>query len=194
MIDERFIFLAVALNLYGGWSYLIDTLKGKVKPNKVTWLLWALAPLVAFGGAVSQGVGLSSLMSLSVGLSPLLIFLASFLNKKANWKLTTFDIVCGALSLIGLALWGITRVGNVAILFAILADGIAAVPTLLKAYHYPETENYQAFLFAGIASILTLLTLKTWDFAHYAFPLYIFFVCFIFILLIKFKLGLLNKI
>lgn len=40
MIDEKFIFVAVVLNLAGGLSYLIDTLKGKVKPNKVSWLLW----------------------------------------------------------------------------------------------------------------------------------------------------------
>lgn len=189
MIDERFVFLAVALNLYGGLSYLISTLKGEVKPNKVTWFIWALAPLIAFGAAVSEGVGLSSLISLSVGLSPLLIFFASFLNKKAEWKLTTFDITCGILSLLGLVLWGITRAGNLAILFAILADGLAAVPTLVKSFYYPETENYKAFFFAAIAAIITLFTLKNWDFAHYAFPVYIFSICFIFVLLIKFQLG-----
>lgn len=48
MIDEKFIFAAVILNLAGGLSYLIDTLKGKVKPNKVSWLLWGIAPMIAF--------------------------------------------------------------------------------------------------------------------------------------------------
>lgn len=35
MIDEKFIFIAVALNLLGGLSYLIDTLKGKAKPTRL---------------------------------------------------------------------------------------------------------------------------------------------------------------
>src|SRR5918992_4551489 len=30
----------------GALSYLIDTLKGKVQPNKVSWFVWALAPLI----------------------------------------------------------------------------------------------------------------------------------------------------
>lgn len=189
MIDERFIFLAVGLNLFGGFSYLVDTLKGKTKPNKVSWLLWGVAPMIAFAAQLKQGVGLVSLMTFTVGFSPVIIFFASFINKKATWKITKFDLICGALSVIGLALWGITRVGNLAILFAILADGLAGVPTLVKSYKAPETENYQAYLFAGIAAIITLLIIKEWDFAHLAFPVYIFFFNLIAFPLIKFELG-----
>lgn len=189
MIDERFIFLAVILNLLGGYSYLIDTLKGKVKPNKVTWLLWGVAPMIAFIAQVKQGVGLTSLMTFIVGFSPLVIFFASFLNKKAERKITKFDLICGVLSLIGLVLWMYTRVGNLAILFSILADGLAGLPTIVKAYKAPETENYQAFLFAGIGAVITLLTIKTWDFAHSSFAFYILVLNLIAFPLIKFKLG-----
>ena len=189
MIDERFVLIAVAINIFGGLTYLIDTIIGKVRPNKVTWFLWALAPLIAFIAQLKQGVGWSSLMTMTAGIGPLLIFSASFLNKKADWKITKFDLSCGALSLIGLTLWGITRVGNLAILFSIIADGLAAVPIIAKSYKAPETENYKTFLFAMISAAITLFTLKEWDFAHYAFPAYIFFICTILFLLIKFKLG-----
>lgn len=189
MIDEKFIFVAVALNLAGGLSYLIATLKGEAKPNKVSWFFWGLAPMIAFAAQVKQGVGLSSLMTFAVGFSPVIIFFASFLNKKAEWKITKFDLICGALSLLGLILWAYTRVGNIAILFAILADLLAGIPTIVKAYKAPETENYQAYLFAGIAAIITLLTIKQWDFAHYSFAIYIFFFNLITFPLIKFKLG-----
>lgn len=189
MIDERFIFLAIALDLFGGLSYLIDTIKGKTKPNKVTWFLWALAPFIAFAAQVKQGVGLLSFMTLAVGITPFFIFLASFLNKKSDWRITTFDLICGVLSLTGLLLWGITRVGNLAIFFSILADGFAALPTVVKSYQAPETENSQAYLFAMIAAVVTLLTINKWDFAHYAFTTYIFFICLLIFLLIKFKIG-----
>lgn len=189
MIDERFVFVAIALNLFGGLTYLIETIKGKVKPNKVTWFLWALAPFIAFTAQSKQDVGLSSLMTMTAGINPALIFFASFLNKKANWKISNFDLSCGALSLVGLALWGVTQIGNVAILFSILADGLAAVPIIVKSYKAPETEDYKAFLFAVISASVTLFTIKQWDFAHYAFPLYIFIVCLLIFLLIKFKLG-----
>lgn len=189
MIDERFIFLTVALELFGTLSYLLDTIKGKIQPNKVTWFLWALAPLIAFTAQINKGVRLSSIMTFMVGFGPLLIFIASFINKKSQWKITNFDIYCGSLSLIGLILWGITRDGNIGILFAILADGLAAIPTLVKSYKAPETESSTGFLLYSLSGVVTLLTIKQWDFAHFSFPLYITLICFIFYFLIKFKLG-----
>ncbi|MBI2330527.1 hypothetical protein HYU94_03975 [Candidatus Daviesbacteria bacterium] len=189
MIDERFIFVAVLLILIGDSTYLLDTIKGKVKPHKVTWFLWALAPFIAFAAQIDQEVGLSSYMTLALGIIPVSIFIASFLKKSAYWKITVFDLICGALALVGLLLWGITKIGNLAILFAVLADGLAGVPTVIKSFKAPETENYQVWLFNGAAAIITLLIIKEWDFAHYAFAVYMFFLALILFLLIKFKLG-----
>lgn len=189
MIDERFIILAVIFGTYGSISYSIDTIKGRVKPNRVTWFLWALAPLIAFAAEIKQGVGLHSLMTFAVGFGPLMIFLASFLNKKAYWKLSSLDYICAALSVLALILWFITKNANLAILFAILADAIAAIPTIIKSWKLPETENYMPFLTAIITSTVTMLAIDVWDFAHYAFPIYIFIICTILLLLIKFKLG-----
>lgn len=189
MIDERFVILGVLIGFAGGLSYLIDTVKGKVKPNRVTWFMWALAPLIAFAAEIKQGVGLTSLMTFAVGFNPLLIFIASFVNKKSVWKITKFDLACGFLSLVGLILWLFTRVGNIAIFFSILADGLAAIPTLIKSYKEPGSESYLVFFGGAISATLTLLTIKEWNFAHYGFPAYIFTICITLILLIKFKLG-----
>lgn len=189
MIDEKFIFVAIALILIGDFSYLVYTIKGRVKPNKVTWFLWALTPLLAFAAQLSEGVGIASFVTFAFGAVPLLIFFASFLNKKAYWKITFFDLVCGALSLVGLALWGITQVGSLAILFSIASDGLAAVPTIVKSYRAPETESYWTYLLNSIGGAITLLTITRWDFAHYAFPVYILSGGALLFLLIKFKLG-----
>ena len=86
-------------------------------------------------------------------------------------------------------LWLYTGVGNTAILFSIISDALAGIPTIVKAYKYPETENYQAYLFAGIAAVITLLTITQWDFAHSSFALYILAFNLIAFPLIKFKLG-----
>jgi len=39
------VILAVVLNSIGGVMYIKNTLVGKTKPNRVTWFIWALAPL-----------------------------------------------------------------------------------------------------------------------------------------------------
>lgn len=189
MIDERFIILGTVLGLFGVVKYLIDLFKGKARPNRVSWFMWAVAPMVAFFAEIQQGVGLHALLTFSVGFNPLVIFLASFFVKKAQWKITKFDIWCGVFSLLGLSLWALTRVGNVAIFFAILADGLAAIPTIVKSYKAPETESWTIFFLGLVNAGITLLAIKAWDFAHYGFPLYIFAVNVVFVLLIKFKLG-----
>lgn len=189
MLNQNFVILGVIITLLGALSYIIDTLKGKVQPNRVSWGLWAFASFIAFAAELKQGVGMQSLFTFVVGFSPLLIFIASFVNKKSYWKLGKFDFFCAVLSLTGLLLWYLTKVGNIAIIFSIFADLAAGTPTLVKAFRFPETENWIEFSSSFIASILTMLTLKTWGFAYSAYPLYILLFDATAILFIKFKVG-----
>ncbi len=84
MINANFVFVGVFFQSIGGLSYLIDTVRGKIKPNKVSWFMWSLAPLIAFAAEVKQGVGIQSLTTFIVGFVPLIIFIASFVNKRSN--------------------------------------------------------------------------------------------------------------
>ncbi len=189
MIDEKFILVGAVLNIIGSFTYLRDTIRGKTKPNRMTWFLWALAPLIAFAAELRHGVGLPSLMTFMVGFGPLLIFCASFVNRRSVWKLTPLDVACGILSVSGLFLWGLTGSGYMAIICSIAADAFAAIPTIIKAYKAPETESWLVFLFGGTSAAIVLLTLDSWGFAFYAFPLYILTVCAVLVALIRFRLG-----
>lgn len=187
MIHPNFVVLGFILNLIGSFSYIVETIKGKIKPNRVSWFLWALSPLIAFFAEINQGVGIQSLITFSVGFVPLLVFIASFVNKKSVWKLQAFDFICGALSIIGLILWQLTKVGNIAIVFSILSDGLAAVPTVVKSYTNPDSENYIVYLFTTFNAIITLMTINIWNFANYAFPVYILILDVLLVVLIKFR-------
>jgi len=134
-------------------------------------------------------VRLVSLLTFVVGFGPLIIFIATFVNKKAYWKIRKLDIFCGILSLFGLLLWSVTKNGNLAIIFSVFADGAAGIPTIIKAYNIPESESYQIYQLLAINAIITLLAIKTWNFAHFGFPLYILLLCLIMISLVKFRQG-----
>ncbi len=190
MFHENFVILGFLLSFIGGISYLKDTITGRVQPHRVSWFIWALAPLIAFLAEIKEGVGMQSLMTFSVGFSPLLIFIASFFNKKSDWKYTTFDIWCGILSVVGIVLWLITANAVLAIIFSILSDLIASVPTLIKSWNAPQSENHLPFTFSAMNALITLATIKSWTFVHYAFPVYIFLICLAFSLLIICKPGL----
>src|SRR5688572_21588753 len=138
----QYVVLAGAVvALIGAFSYIKDTVRGKTKPNRVTWLMWAIAPLIAAIAAFSEGVTWAVVPVFVSGFGPLLIFVASFMNKKAYWKLTKFDYYCAATSVVALILWAVTKQPSVAILVAILSDALAGVPTFIKSWKYPETET-----------------------------------------------------
>jgi hypothetical protein len=190
MIDERFTILGSIIAMIGGLSYLIATIKGRVKPNKVSFLLWSFAPLIAFAAQIKEGVGfLLALITFVAGIEPFLIFVASFLNKKAEWKLNRFDLACGAVAVLGLILWQITKTGNIAIGFSILADGMAALPTIIKSFNYPETESGWPYFTTVISAVITLLAVKNYSFITIGFTVYLFTVCLIIFVLVQFKLG-----
>jgi hypothetical protein len=189
MLSQNFVIVGTLVSAIGSLAYLVDTVKGRIKPNRVSFLLWSIAPLIAFAAQVKQGVGLEALMTFSTGFLPLMVFIASFVNKNAEWKLTMFDLLCGILSVLGLMLWLITKVGNVAICFSIVADGLAAVPTIVKAYKYPETELAWPWIATSFGVVLTLLTIEGLTFANSGFIIYIFLVDTLIFSLVQFKIG-----
>lgn len=189
MISEKFVILGAVLNLLGSAHYIRSTIEGTTKPNRVSWFLWSLAPLLVFSAEVKEHVGIIALTTFMAGFMPLLIFISSFVNKKSYWKITRSDLACGFFSLVGLVLWLITKHGFYAITFGILADFLAAIPTLMKSYKDPESENYLAFATGGLGGFIALLTIENWSYANWGFPLYVFLICSVFTLLIKFKIG-----
>lgn len=190
MINEKFIILAVLIDLIGSGGYVIDTLKGNTKPNRVTWFLWFIIPAVTCAGMIAERADTTSIILTGIfGFIPIVVFLVSFISKKSFWAISRFDYLCGALSLTGLIGWLLTNDGNLAIIFSILADFLAAMPTILKSFKAPETESWLVYLNASIAASITLLTVRNWNFASIAFPIYAAATCFVLFALIKFKLG-----
>jgi hypothetical protein len=177
MLPGYFVYLAVLINIAGTASYIAATLRGQAKPNRISWAIWTLAPLTAFAAQISQGVGLEALLTFISGFSPFMVLLASFVNKKAYWKIAPLDWACGSLALAALILWALTREGLVAIILAIAADALAAAPTVLKSYRQPHSEHPLAFITAAISAIITLLTIQQWTLANASFSLYIAIIC-----------------
>jgi hypothetical protein len=173
VISENWIYLGTAIGALGALVYLRDTLRGTTQPNRVTWLLWAFAPLLAAAVEFQDGVGLRTLPTFMVGFMPLLIFLASFHNTSSVWKIRRIDYACGVMSLVGTVVWLGTHNGVLAISAAMAADFLAGVPTLMKSWTHPQTETIHTYVGAVISMGVVLLTITSWTFEEAAFPIFI---------------------
>lgn len=173
MIPEKIGYITIFISLAGDFFYIKDTLLGHTKPNRITWFMWTLNPFIATAAQIVHGVGLSVLPVFLAGFGPLLVLLASFLNKKAYWKLTKMDYVYGALSLLALILWAITKNPAVAVIFAIISEGLASIPTVIKSWKHPETETGMLYILALVNQVIGLLIIRNWNFVSYSFGLYL---------------------
>jgi hypothetical protein len=81
MIDQNWVFLAVAINLVGAFVYAYSVAKGNTRPNRVIWFILSLAPLFAFAALMLQSVSFrESVFTLERGISPLIILTSTLLH------------------------------------------------------------------------------------------------------------------
>jgi hypothetical protein len=70
-------------------------------------------------------------------------------------------------------LWYVTSNADLAIIFAIISDALAAVPTLIKAWHNPETESAWPYIIGTFSPMTSFLVASTWAFSELGFPSYL---------------------
>lgn len=172
MIPEPFIIVAVALNLLGQILYIKSVLNGHAKPNLVSWGLWMFAPFLGFFFQLKAGAGLSSLPIFMAGFGPLCVVAVALFTKNAIWKITSFDLLCGFFSVVALIIYIFTHNLEVSIIFAILSDLLAFIPTFTKSWKHPESESTSGYSWCIVSNIIGLLVIKNWSFAISSFGIY----------------------
>lgn len=176
MIPGYFALVGALIASLGGLYYLYETITGRARPNRVTWFLWGLFPMIIFLAQQSQGVEGLSWVSFAAGFTPILILIASFFNKDAYWKTEKRDYYLMILAVICIVLWLVTDNANLAIVFALSADLLAGLPTVIKSYKYPETESWVAYGVSAVGFGIGVLAIQTYAFENYAFVVYLFVI------------------
>ena len=168
------VLASAAIGLTGTFAYIRDMFRGKSKPNLITWGLWAFAPLIATGAALSAHAdGWSTVRIFMSGFGPLLVFLFAFIVRQGYWKLSKIDYVCGLLSLVALGTWLLADSPVLAILFAAIADLFASLPTILKAWKHPETETVYTYFVGLFTASIVLPAIPVWNIENAAFQMYL---------------------
>lgn len=167
---------AVANGAGLGW-YIWSTARRSTRPHLVSWFLWAAVPLLAGAIQLSSGVGLPALLPLVAGTGALVVFLVAARARDALWRPSRFDLACGLLSVVATALWLLTPDRSWALVAAIVADALAAVPTVGKAIRQPASETPYLYGLQALAAALTLATLHRLTLLQAGFAVYALLLC-----------------
>lgn len=173
MLPVWFIYIASLMRITGGLAYLRSTIKGAAQPNPVSWMLWAIIPLIAFVAELQANVGPIAYVTLALGISPVLVFTTVMIKNPRSFKLKGFNLICTIIAATGILLWATTHNPELAIGFMIIADFASGMPTIAKAWRDPKSEYAPSYLISAGAMVLALLTVTEWRFPVIAFPIYI---------------------
>ncbi len=168
------VVLSALITIVGAARYIRNTLRGQTKPNLVTWSMWALAPLVGTGAALSAHADPWTIVRIFLaGFLPVLVIVAVIIKPQGYWKLTPFDILCGVCSLVALVAWLFAGKPVLAVVLAAAGDGFAAIPTIIKSWKHPETETGFTFIMSLVSILLVIPSIPNLRVENWAFQIYL---------------------
>ena len=122
-------------------AYIRSMIHWKAKPNLISRFLRGIIPLIGIWAALSANADLrASIRVLLAGIMPLIIFCTAFFYKQSYWKLSVFDYICGLIACIALVFWLVAKNPIIALWLTIIADCIASLPTIVKAWNKHNAE------------------------------------------------------
>lgn len=164
-------FLALILNIAGYVPYIRDILRKKVKPHRITWGIWTILTTITAFNQVINGGGYSSLFFISTTILVIIVFILSF--RYGMGGASQIDRLCLVLAILLLIYWITLKDTRLSTVFAVIIDGIGAIPTVIKTYHHPKTESYLQWSLSAVAGLVTMLAVPRLDWALLIYPIYV---------------------
>lgn len=121
--------------------------------------------------------GLPAVMTLAAGVGPLIVIVTSVVTRRHYAHAGLFDAACTVIAAAALGLWWGLGEASLAVLFAVAADGIAALPTIVKAWRHPDSEHILFYVLVGLGATITLMTISSWSPHAGAFAIYQLSTC-----------------
>lgn len=164
---------AIVLRVIAGAKYFVATVKRQVQPSPVSWFFWGLTAMIAFGVQLSQEGGVQALTTLALGIGPVAVFAVSMWFQRGAIRLSRLDKGMVVMASVGIICWLFTKDAMLALWFSIIADAVSSVPTLVKSYANPGSEQALPYLLSCSSMVCALAAIQEWTVAAYAFSAYI---------------------
>lgn len=167
--------VAAALALFGAVPYVLDTLAGRTRPNRATWLVYAVIGCCVVASSWAAGGRWSLLVPVAYIIGPIAILLASLRHGEGGWS--WLDRSCLAGAAVGLLAWLGTGDPRVGVWLHTGVDALGTVPTLLKSWRDPVHENRRAWTIYAVSALLNLFAIQAWTVGEAVFAVWLAIGC-----------------
>lgn len=171
----------LVLSLISPISYTKSMLAGKAKPHRVTRLVIWLVSIAGILGVLTSSNRAGVIFALIFLARATYLLVMSFIYGTGGS--TKLDKACLALGVVAVASYAITRNELLTISLGLLADIIAYIPTFVKTYHEPKSEDATFFGIEAVASLFGIFAIWEWR-VDILLPIWFLLSCLIVIALI----------
>ena len=171
LVGPIFGTLSVILLLASSPSYILSTIRGKMKPQRATWFIWSVLGLTALTSQLALGASWSLVFIAADSLGNVAMLLLALRYGVGGWS--RLDRVALGVSAIGIIVSIVAREPIIALVGVILADGSGAALTIRKAYLDPDSEDPLAWTLIGFSAIAGLIAVGRYDLLLWLYPAYI---------------------
>jgi len=167
--------IAGLIAMFAVVPYVKDILHGTTRPNVVSFALWEILLLISALAQFSAGASFSIVFIIGDLIGTGLIVLLCLFGYGYG-KYGKLEWVCTALAIVAILSWKLTALPVLAILFAVAADALAAIPTVVKTFKDPWSEAPAQWLLIAFASVLAISSTTIFTLPNVVFPAYLFLV------------------
>lgn len=162
-MKETVALLVVMLSLIGHAPYLIKTIRGRIKPNPISWLIWSISSMVTLLVVSSNGAGAAT-WSLYLGVSiQIITCFFAFRNSKKH-RATRFDILSFIAAVSGLVIWIFSDRPAIAMLLITTVEIVGWLPTIRKSWKKPREEDIFMWGMGILQLSLYIIALTSYNF------------------------------
>jgi len=169
-----FLTLSVIIGLMAPLVGIYSMLKKKFRPQRMTRFLLVSLNFLFVGTLFAQGDRNAIYLASAILLSNLVVFVLSI--KYGIGGTTKLDIFILFMTIFSLFIWQSTRNPVLGLVMSIITDFIAVIPTLVKTWVIPETEEWRFYIVDSISGFFNILSISVFTIGKLAFPLYVFFI------------------
>ena len=155
--------------------YIRDIIKKTTRPNTVSWSIWVLLLFISILAQINAGASWSVILLIGDFIGTSTIAVLSFVGYGYG-KYTWIEWTCLTLAILAIVSWQLTSQPVLAIAFAIIADAMAGIPTLVKAYRDPQSEHPTMWFVIALGSLLAILSTTIFNLANLLFPVYLLLI------------------
>lgn len=151
--------------------YIRYILKGTVKPERASWLIWSVLTVMGFFAQLAVGASHSLWLPGVQALGVIIVLLLSI--KYGFGGVGKRDALTLGAAAIVLLLWIFTKNPVLAVYLTILIDFLGAGLTLIKSYEHPESETLSTWALSGTGGLFGILAVGSLNPQLLSYPIYI---------------------